>query len=54
VTHGGDALILVATERARDFAQKPFYLFGTAESVENFTSSRAFHVAGPVFCTRKW
>src|SRR5438874_7504104 len=55
VTDGGGALILVAAERARDFAQKPVYLLGTGESVEtpmvsqmaDFTSSRAFRVAGP-------
>jgi acetyl-CoA acetyltransferase len=42
-------------ERAQDFPQKPFYLLGTGESVEtpmvsqmeDFTSSRAFRVAGP-------
>jgi hypothetical protein len=37
-----------------DIILDAFYLLGTGESVENFTSSRAFHVAGPVFCTRKW
>jgi len=55
VTDGGGALILVAAERARDFPQKPVYLLGTGESVEtpmvsqmhDFTSSRAFRVAGP-------
>src|SRR5215475_13299643 len=55
VTDGGGALILVAAERARDFPQKPVYLIGTGESVEtpmvsqmqDFTSSRAFRVAGP-------
>src|SRR2546425_12851642 len=55
VTDGGGALILVAAERARDFPQKPVYLLGTGESVEtpmvsqmeDFTSSRAFKVAGP-------
>jgi len=55
VTDCGGALILVAAERARDFPQKPVYLFGTGESVEtpmvsqmqDFTSSRAFRVAGP-------
>jgi acetyl-CoA acetyltransferase len=54
VTDGG-ALILVAAERARDFPYKPVYLLGTGESVEtpmvsqmeDFTSSRAFRVAGP-------
>src|SRR6201996_3013169 len=55
VTDGGGALILVAAERARDFPQKPGYLLGTGEGVEtpmvsqmaDFTSSRAFRVAGP-------
>ena len=55
VTDSGGALILVADERARDFPQKPVYLLGTGESVEtpmvsqmeDFTSSRAFRVAGP-------
>src|ERR1700720_1015111 len=55
VTDGGGALILVSAERARDFPQKPVYLIGTGESVEtpmvsqmeDFTSSRAFRVAGP-------
>src|SRR6202163_4515813 len=54
VTDGGGALILVSAERARDFPQKPVYLLGTGESVEtpmvsqmeDFTSSRAFRVAG--------
>jgi acetyl-CoA acetyltransferase len=60
---GGGSLILVAAERARDFSQSlplaanrgPVYLLGTGESVEtpmvsqmaDFTSSRAFRVAGP-------
>jgi acetyl-CoA acetyltransferase len=51
---GGGALILASAERARDFPQKPVYLLGTGESVEtpmvsqmeDFTSSRAFRVAG--------
>ncbi len=55
VTDGGGALILTAGERARDFPQKPVYVLGTGESVEtpmvsqmeDFTSSRAFRVAGP-------
>src|SRR5215470_12956881 len=55
VTDGGGALILVAAERARDFPPKAVYLLGTGESVEtpmvsqmeDFTSSRAFRVAGP-------
>ena len=55
VTDGGGALILTAADRARDFPQKPVYILGTGESVEtpmvsqmeDFTSSRAFRVAGP-------
>ncbi|MDE2576907.1 MAG: thiolase [Rhodospirillales bacterium] len=55
VTDGGGALILTAAERARDFPQRPVYVLGTGESVEtpmisqmeDFTSSRAFRVAGP-------
>jgi acetyl-CoA acetyltransferase len=51
-------LIVVAAERARDFRQKPVYLLGTGESVEtpmvsqmeDFTSLRAFRVAGPKAC----
>ncbi len=55
VTDGGGALILVSAERAKDFPQNPpVYLLGTGESVESpmvsqmedFTSSRAFRVAG--------
>jgi acetyl-CoA acetyltransferase len=54
VTDGGGALILVSAERAKDFPQKPVYLLGIGESVEtpmvsqmeDFTSSRAFRVAG--------
>jgi acetyl-CoA acetyltransferase len=54
VTDGGGALILTASERAKDFPTKPVYLLGTGESVEtpmvsqmaDFTSSRAFRVAG--------
>ena len=42
-------------DRAKDFPQKPVYILGTGESVEtpmvsqmeDFTSSRAFRVAGP-------
>ena len=53
--HGGGALIPTSAERAKDFPQKPVYLLGTGESVEtpmvsqmeDFTSSRAFRVAGP-------
>ena len=55
VTDGGGALILTSAERARDFPTKPVYILGTGESVEtpmvsqmeDFTSSRAFRVAGP-------
>ena len=55
MTDGGGALILVAAERACDLSRKPVYLLGTGESVEtpmvsqmeDFTSSRAFRVAGP-------
>src|SRR6202012_1101097 len=55
VTDGGGALILTSAERARDFKTKPVYILGTGESVEtpmvsqmeDFTSSRAFRVAGP-------
>jgi acetyl-CoA acetyltransferase len=55
VTDGGGALILTAADRARDFPRKPVYILGTGESVEtpmvsqmeDFTTSRAFRVAGP-------
>jgi acetyl-CoA acetyltransferase len=55
VTDGGGALILTSAERANDFKTKPVYILGTGESVEtpmvsqmeDFTSSRAFRVAGP-------
>src|SRR5438874_6685752 len=55
VTDGGGALILTSAERAKDFPRKPVYILGTGESVEtpmvsqmeDFTSSRAFRVAGP-------
>ena len=55
VTDGGGALILTTADRAKDFPQKPVYILGTGESVEStmvsqmedFTSSRAFRVAGP-------
>src|SRR5437764_12642942 len=54
VTDGGGALILTRADRAKDFPTKPVYLLGTGESVEtpmvsqmeDFTSSRAFRVAG--------
>src|SRR6201996_3048354 len=55
VTDGGGALILTSAERAKDFPTKPVYILGTGESaetpmvsqMEDFTSSRAFRVAGP-------
>jgi len=55
VTDGGGALILTSAERAQDFKTKPVYILGTGESaetpmvsqMEDFTSSRAFRVAGP-------
>jgi acetyl-CoA acetyltransferase len=55
VTDGGGALILTSAERAKDFPTKPVYILGSGESVEtpmisqmqDFTSSRAFRVAGP-------
>ncbi|MEI8309641.1 MAG: thiolase [Verrucomicrobiota bacterium] len=55
VTDGGGALILTAAERGTDFPSPPVYLLGSGESVEttmvsqmeDFTSSRAFRVAGP-------
>ena len=55
VTDGGGALILTSAERAKDFPTKPVYILGTGESVEtpmvsqmeDFTTSRAFRVAGP-------
>jgi acetyl-CoA acetyltransferase len=54
VTDGGGALILTSAERAKEFPTKPVYVLGTGESVEtpmvsqmeDFTSSRAFRVAG--------
>jgi acetyl-CoA acetyltransferase len=54
VTDGGGALVLTSAERAKDFPTKPVYILGTGESVESpmisqmedFTSSRAFRVAG--------
>jgi acetyl-CoA acetyltransferase len=55
VTDGGGALILTSSDRAKDFPSKPCYILGSGESVEttmvsqmeDFTSSRAFRVAGP-------
>jgi len=55
VSDGGGALILTSADRAKDFPTKPVYILGTGESVEtpmvsqmaDFTSSRAFSVAGP-------
>ncbi|HNO65033.1 MAG TPA: hypothetical protein PKK39_01665 [Tepidiformaceae bacterium] len=55
VTDGAGALILTSADRAKDFPTKPVYILGTGESVEtpmvsqmeDFTSSRAFSVAGP-------
>jgi acetyl-CoA acetyltransferase len=55
VTDGAGALILTSADRAKDFPTKPVYILGTGESVEtpmvsqmaDFTSSRAFRVAGP-------
>jgi len=55
VTDGGGALIVTSAERARNLKQKPVYILGTGESAEtpmisqmaDFTSSRAFRVAGP-------
>jgi acetyl-CoA acetyltransferase len=54
VTDGGGALILTSADRAKDFPQKTVYILGSGESVEapmisqmeDFTSSRAFRVAG--------
>ena len=53
VTDGGGALILTSNERAAEF-DRPVYVVGTGESVEtplvsqmeDFTSSRAFRIAG--------
>jgi acetyl-CoA acetyltransferase len=55
VTDGGGAIILTSADRAKDFPTKPVYVLGSGESVEtnmvsqmeDFTSSRAFRVAGP-------
>ncbi|MCS7296262.1 MAG: acetyl-CoA acetyltransferase [Dehalococcoidia bacterium] len=54
VTDGGGALVLVSSERAKDFPTKPVYILGTGESVEtpmisqmeDFTTSKAFRVSG--------
>ncbi len=59
VTDGGGALILTSNERAADF-ERPVYVLGTGESVEtpavsqmeDFTSSRAFRIAGPTAFAR--
>lgn len=53
-TDGGGAIIVTGADRANDFPEKPVYILGSGESVEttlvsqmeNFTSSRAFRVAG--------
>jgi acetyl-CoA acetyltransferase len=55
MTDGGGALILTSSDRVKDFPTKPCYILGSGESVEttmvsqmeDFTSSRAFRVAGP-------
>lgn len=55
VTDGAGALILTSADRAKEFPTKPVYILGTGESVEtpmvsqmeDFTSSKAFSVAGP-------
>ena len=55
VTDGGGAIIVTSADRAKDFPTKPVYILGSGESVESnmvsqmedFTSSRAFRVAGP-------
>lgn len=54
VTDGGGALVLVRSERARDFPNPPVYILGTGEGygspmlsqMEDFTSSGAFLTAG--------
>jgi acetyl-CoA acetyltransferase len=54
VTDGGGALVLTKAERAADFPTRPVYVAGSGEStetpmvsqMEDFTSSRAFRVAG--------
>jgi acetyl-CoA acetyltransferase len=56
VTDGGGALIMTSADRAKDFPTKPVYILGTGDSaetpmvsqMEDFTSSRAFRVAGPI------
>lgn len=55
VADGGGALILTSADRAADFPSPPVYILGSGESVEttmisqmeDFTSSRAFRIAGP-------
>jgi len=55
VTDGGGALIITSADRARDLPNRPVYILGTGEStetpmvsqMEDFTTSRAFRVAGP-------
>jgi acetyl-CoA acetyltransferase len=54
VTDGGGALVVVSSERAKDFPNKPVYVLGTGESSEHsmismmhdMTESRAFKVSG--------
>jgi acetyl-CoA acetyltransferase len=46
VTDGGGALILTSAERAKNFPQKPVET-PMVSQMEDFTSSRAFRVAGP-------
>ncbi len=56
VTDGGGALIVTSSDRVGEFPSKPVYILGTGESVEtplisqmeDFTSSRAFRVSGPL------
>ncbi len=53
VTDGGGALVVVSSDRAKDFPQKPVYVLGTGESsetpmisqMEDFTQSKAFRVS---------
>jgi acetyl-CoA acetyltransferase len=55
INDGAVCLIVTTKERAKDFKTKPVYILGTGESaetpmvsqMEDFTSSRAFRVAGP-------